>query len=200
MAGKLLEGRYFIVTGGTQGLGRGIALHLGEEGAAGLTNCGRDRDNGQAAMLEISQTGCSCEYVQADFFHEKDCRNVVQQALQRFGRVDGLVNAAGLTNRVLVGPNVRLKSREQVGLLLELRYSGDISFEPFSKEIQSLPVEELERMIKASVEYQYEAAEVMRCLRAGKLESDIMPLEESLRIMKTLDEIRKQWGLKYPME
>ena len=200
MGGKLLEGRFFIVTGGTQGLGRGIALRLGNEGAAGLTICGRNRDNGQAAAIEISQTGCSCEYVQADFFHEKDCRNVVQQAVQRFGRVDGLVNAAGLTNRVLVGPNDRLKSREQVGLLLELRYSGDISFEPFSKEIQSLPVEELERMIKASVEYQYEAAEVMRCLRAGKLESDIMPLEESLRIMKTLDEIRKQWGLKYPME
>ena len=48
--------------------------------------------------------------------------------------------------------------------------------------------------------YHYEAAEVMRCLRAGKWESDIMPLEESLRIMKTLDEIRNLWGLKYPVE
>lgn len=48
--------------------------------------------------------------------------------------------------------------------------------------------------------YHYEAAEVMRCLRAGKLESDIMPVEESLSTIKTLDEIRKQWGLKYPME
>ena len=99
MGGKLLEGRFFIVTGGTQGLGRGIALNLGNEGTAGLIICGRNKENGQAAVLEISQTGCSCEYVQADFFHEKDCRNVVQQAVQRFGRVDGLVNAAGLTNR-----------------------------------------------------------------------------------------------------
>jgi predicted dehydrogenase len=48
--------------------------------------------------------------------------------------------------------------------------------------------------------YNYEAAEVMRCLRAGKLESDIMPLDESLAIMETMDKIRAQWGLRYPME
>ena len=48
--------------------------------------------------------------------------------------------------------------------------------------------------------YECEAAEVMRCLRAGKLESDIMPLDESLSIMVTMDKLRAQWGLKYPME
>ena len=46
----------------------------------------------------------------------------------------------------------------------------------------------------------YEAAEVMRCLRAGQLESGIMPLNETLEIMQTLDQIRSQWGLEYPME
>jgi predicted dehydrogenase len=48
--------------------------------------------------------------------------------------------------------------------------------------------------------YNYEAAEVMRCLRDGDTESPIMPLHETLSIMETLDEIRSQWGLKYPME
>jgi predicted dehydrogenase len=48
--------------------------------------------------------------------------------------------------------------------------------------------------------YNYEAAEVMACLRAGKLESDVMPLDETLAIMETLDQIRGQWGLRYPME
>ncbi|MFC1960767.1 Gfo/Idh/MocA family protein [Chloroflexota bacterium] len=48
--------------------------------------------------------------------------------------------------------------------------------------------------------YNYEAMEVGECLRAGKLESAIMPLEESLDIMYTLDTIRAQWGLTYPME
>jgi hypothetical protein len=48
--------------------------------------------------------------------------------------------------------------------------------------------------------YNYEAAEVMACLRAGKLESEVMPLDETLSIMRTLDQLRAQWGLKYPME
>ena len=48
--------------------------------------------------------------------------------------------------------------------------------------------------------YNYEAAEVGRCLRAGKTESDTMPLDETLSIMKTMDTIRSQWNLKYPME
>ena len=48
--------------------------------------------------------------------------------------------------------------------------------------------------------YNYEAVEVMNCLRAGVLESDVMPLDETLAIAKTMDEARSQWGLKYPME
>jgi predicted dehydrogenase len=48
--------------------------------------------------------------------------------------------------------------------------------------------------------FNYEAAEVIRCLRDGALESPVMPLEESLSIMRTLDEIRAQWGLRYPVE
>lgn len=48
--------------------------------------------------------------------------------------------------------------------------------------------------------YNYEAAEVMDCLRAGRTESDTMSLDESLALMRTLDRIRAQWGLRYPME
>ncbi len=46
--------------------------------------------------------------------------------------------------------------------------------------------------------YNYEALEVNNCLRQGKLESDIMPLNETLEIMKTLDALRNEWGLVYP--
>ena len=48
--------------------------------------------------------------------------------------------------------------------------------------------------------FNYEAQEVQSCLRAGKTESAIMPLDETLAIMRTLDTLRSQWGLKYPME
>lgn len=48
--------------------------------------------------------------------------------------------------------------------------------------------------------YTYEAIEVMQCLRNGNLESQIVPLAMSMAIMETMDEIRKQWNLVYPME
>jgi predicted dehydrogenase len=48
--------------------------------------------------------------------------------------------------------------------------------------------------------YEWEAMEVQACLRAGKLESAIMPLDETLQIMQTMDAIRAQWGLTYPNE
>lgn len=48
--------------------------------------------------------------------------------------------------------------------------------------------------------YGHEAEEVMRCIREDLGESPLMPLDESLVIMRTLDEIRGQWGLRYPSE
>ena len=60
-----------------------------------------------------------------------------------------------------------------------------------------------EREIKLPFEasgFQYEAAEVMRCLDAGLLESPVMPLGESLEILETADKIRRDNGLRYPFE
>ncbi|MDT7657118.1 MAG: hypothetical protein QOF38_1833, partial [Pseudonocardiales bacterium] len=45
-----------------------------------------------------------------------------------------------------------------------------------------------------------QAAEVARCLREGRRESDVMPLDETVAIMGTLDEVRRQIGLVYPSE
>jgi len=48
--------------------------------------------------------------------------------------------------------------------------------------------------------YNYQAVEVARCVREGLLESPIMPHQETLDILKTMDTLRAQWGIKYPME
>lgn len=48
--------------------------------------------------------------------------------------------------------------------------------------------------------YEYEAAEVNRCLREGKKESDRLPLTDTLEIMKVMDSLRAEWGLVYPQE
>ncbi len=99
MSERVLEGRVFIVTGGTQGLGSQIALHLAKQGATGLIICGRNKKNGEAVAQEVFETGCLCEYVQSDLVKEADCRRVVQHGKERYQRIDGLVNAAGSTRR-----------------------------------------------------------------------------------------------------
>lgn len=48
--------------------------------------------------------------------------------------------------------------------------------------------------------YHFEAIEVMDCIRAGKRESETLPLAETLAIQRTMDELRAQWGIKYPSE
>ena len=48
--------------------------------------------------------------------------------------------------------------------------------------------------------YAHEAEEFMNLIREGEKESRIMPLDESISILKTMDTIRNEWGLKYPME
>jgi len=60
--------------------------------------------------------------------------------------------------------------------------------------------EEIIEMPFAANGYQYEAMEVGRCLREGETESSHMPLDETLQIMRTMDKIRSQFGLKYSNE
>ena len=99
MNGAKLEGKVLIVTGGTQGLGRGIALMAAAHGASGLVVCGRNARNGENVAAELRSTGCVGHFIRADLRNVAECRKVVQYCDRQFGRVDGLVNAAGLTNR-----------------------------------------------------------------------------------------------------
>jgi len=94
-----LDAKVILVTGGTQGVGAAVALHAAECGAAGIVICGRQQDKGQAVASAIEERGCATEYVRADLSIVDDCRNVVRRCDERFGRVDGLVNAAADTNR-----------------------------------------------------------------------------------------------------
>ena len=54
----LLSGKIVIVTGGTQGLGEGIAHHLAALGADGLIICGRNQDGGERVAAALNQSGC----------------------------------------------------------------------------------------------------------------------------------------------
>lgn len=95
-----LDGKIAIVTGGTQGLGAAIARCFADNGVSGLVICGRSEDKGRAVAEAISKdTGVAVHFVTADLGSVDNCRRVVAKADQQFGRVDTLVNAAGLTDR-----------------------------------------------------------------------------------------------------
>lgn len=95
-----IEGKIAVVTGGTQGLGAAVAERFAEAGAAGIVIVGRDAEKGLAVATRITQkTGVAVEMVAADLADIEAVRTIIQAADNAFGRVDILVNAAGLTDR-----------------------------------------------------------------------------------------------------
>jgi NAD(P)-dependent dehydrogenase (short-subunit alcohol dehydrogenase family) len=94
-----VDNKVIITTGGTQGIGEAVALAAARGGAAGVVICGRQVERGNEVAARVRDAGSECEFVQADLRKVEDCRNVVRQCDKRFGRVDGLVNAAADTSR-----------------------------------------------------------------------------------------------------
>ncbi|MCF3935244.1 SDR family oxidoreductase [Acuticoccus sp. M5D2P5] len=92
-----LDGKIAVVTGGTQGLGAAIARQFAAAGAEGIVICGRNADKGKAVASSI--TGARTEFVAADLAETDAAFKVVEAADKAFGRIDILVNAAGLTDR-----------------------------------------------------------------------------------------------------
>ena len=95
-----LEGRIVIVTGAAQGVGRAIALRAASAGAAGVFLT--DRLPCTDVVNEVASAGAGCEAVRVDLLEANAADQIVDACLARFGRVDGLANAAGATDRASV--------------------------------------------------------------------------------------------------
>ena len=104
-AAKALAGRTAIVTGGTRGIGLAIARALAEDGASVVVS-GRDAARLDAAVKEIESLSGSALGVAADQSKREDCDRLMDAAKERFGRVDVVVNNAGITRDQLL---VRMK-------------------------------------------------------------------------------------------
>jgi NAD(P)-dependent dehydrogenase (short-subunit alcohol dehydrogenase family) len=87
----MLDGKVAVVTGGTSGIGAGTAEHIVNEGA-GVVLAGRRRHRGEEIAARL---GPAAEFVATDVTSEDDMRALIAYAVERFGRLDCLVNSAG---------------------------------------------------------------------------------------------------------
>lgn len=93
-----LDGRVVLVSGGTQGVGLAIARAALAEGATVVVT-GRRADVGERAAAELRAAGGEATFVECDVADVEACRGAVDAVVAAHGRVDGLVNAAGFTER-----------------------------------------------------------------------------------------------------
>ena len=94
-----LDGKVALVTGATQGVGAAIADLAARSGVAGLLLTGRDPVRGAAVAERIRALGPETHFVPADLAAPDAPGRIVTECLDRYGRIDLLVNAAGLTDR-----------------------------------------------------------------------------------------------------
>jgi NAD(P)-dependent dehydrogenase (short-subunit alcohol dehydrogenase family) len=94
----LLPERVVLVSGGTQGLGAAIARAAVREGAAVVVS-GRRPEPGEKLVAELREAGAEVHFVAADVADVASAQASVAATVERFGRIDSLVSAAGLTSR-----------------------------------------------------------------------------------------------------
>jgi L-fucose dehydrogenase len=94
-----LTDRVILVTGGAKGIGLAIARTLAAEGAVPVIVGRNDADN-RVAVAEIRKAGGHAQYITAELTETDECRRAVESTRTTFGRIDGLVNNAGINDGV----------------------------------------------------------------------------------------------------
>jgi L-fucose dehydrogenase len=94
-----LKDKIIIVTGGARGIGKGIVEVLAKEGAVPVI-VGRSEEDNLATVAAVEQEGGNASAVTAELSIPAECEDAVATVVRRFGRLDGLVNNAGVNDGV----------------------------------------------------------------------------------------------------
>ncbi|MFV9509900.1 3-oxoacyl-[acyl-carrier-protein] reductase [Tepidibacillus sp. LV47] len=105
----MLTNKTAIVTGGSKGIGREIALTLAEAGADIVLNYHQSQQAAEEVASQIEQLGRQCLLVKADVSNSEEVNSLIDKALQYFGKIDILVNNAGITKDNLI---IRMKEED----------------------------------------------------------------------------------------
>jgi NAD(P)-dependent dehydrogenase (short-subunit alcohol dehydrogenase family) len=94
-----LEDKVIVITGGAKGIGAAISRACGQEGAVPVV-VDRDEEAGRQIERELTGAGVRCTWSGADLLAEDAAREAVIAVVEKYGRIDGLVNNAGINDRV----------------------------------------------------------------------------------------------------
>src|SRR5690606_8387413 len=100
-----VEGKVFLITGGSRGLGLELSRQLVQRGAR-LAICARSTEQLEKARLELESLGGDVIAVEADVTSRRDVNALVKQVVSHFGKIDVLINNAGI---IQVGPQDAMK-------------------------------------------------------------------------------------------
>lgn len=103
------ENKVALITGGTRGIGKEIAMELAENGFDIALNYRSEKDAQSNVKEEIEKLGVRCELVKADVSNFEQCEEMVKETIEKFGRIDVLVNNAGITKDGLI---MRMKKED----------------------------------------------------------------------------------------
>ncbi|SFH39961.1 Short-chain dehydrogenase [Pontibacter chinhatensis] len=95
-----MRDKVVLITGGTSGIGKALAFAFGREGAK-VAISGRNQQNLDQTSQELSAAGIDNLAVNADVSVEEQCQRMVQETVQKYGRLDVLINNAGISMRAL---------------------------------------------------------------------------------------------------
>jgi len=91
-----LNGKVAVITGGSRGIGKAIALKFAAEGASVVVNYAKSQQKAESVVEEIRKNGGKGISVRGDVSNPSDVKNIIQAALTTLGRVDILINNAGV--------------------------------------------------------------------------------------------------------
>ena len=92
-SGKLKD-KVALITGGDSGIGKAIALHFAREGANIIIAYLSEDEDAQNTMLHVKKEGVSSFLFKGDLVKTSNCKNLIEQVVERFGKIDILVNNA----------------------------------------------------------------------------------------------------------
>jgi len=116
---KQLSGRTALITGGTSGIGKAAAELFCQQGAR-VAFTGRRVETGQQIEADFRQHGWQADFIPADHTRLEDCQSAVEQAVQKFRRIDILFNNAG----VVVSGSAEQTSEEDWALTVDLNITA----------------------------------------------------------------------------